>query len=686
MGLSAAVNRLDDIRALGVETLHLSQLPSGRLDALARQGYSVRAQAIERMHEDRQLATWVARARDLEVRALDDVLDLFGVLVAELLSKSHGQERRRRLRTLKDLDHAALLLCEAYQSLLTPEGTGSVEVARNALFERIPASNLADASHTVKSLAQPKQGRHYQDFLQRYRTARRILLTLLESVDFKANVAGHPIVEALSTIDKRRDARQTLWKTSDVPLEFVTSAWRRWVCPNGDEVDRRAYTLCALEGRCDAWVRHDIFVENTRHWVDPRAQLISGYDGETSRPRICRMLRLSPVVDDEIALFRVELDQAYHRTAAGFDDNPAIRFEPQEGRDELVITPLDALDEPPSLVQLRDAIEKRMPRADLADVLLEVDAWTGFSQSFSHVSEGRARVDELSTSVCAVLIAEARNLGFEPITQASVPALTRGRLSWVAQNYLRGETISAANARLVDYHATLPLVARWGGGDVASADGLRFVVPLRTINAGPNPRYFGTGRGVTYLNFISDQYAGFSGLVIPGTLRDSVYILEGLLQNDTSLRPVQIMTDTASYSDLVFGLFRLLGYQFSPRLADAGSARFWRVDAHADCGSLNELGKHVLRLGLIRDNWDDMLRVAGSLAGGNSNAIELVRALQGGGRPTTLGRAIAEYGRVPKTLHLLQVLNAEPRTSANNYRDSGAGCWASRTSRSSVPG
>ena len=430
--------------------------PLARRDALARQGYSVRAQATERMHEDRQLATWVAMARDLEVRALDDVLDLFGVLVAEFLSKSHGQERRRRLRTLKDLDHAALLLCEAYQSLLTPEGTGSVEVARNALFERIPASNLADAFHTVKSLAQPKQGRHYQDFLQRYRTARRILLTLLESVDFKANVPGHPIVEALSTIDKRRDARQTLWKTSDVPLEFVTSAWRRWVCPNGDEVDRRAYTLCALEGLRDAWVRHDIFVENTRHWVDPRAQLISGYDWETSRPRICRMLRLSPVVDDEIALFRVELDQAYHRTAAGFDDNPAIRFEPQEGRDELVITPLDALDEPPSLVQLRDAIEKRMPRADLADVLLEVDAWTGFSQSFSHVSEGRARVDELSTSVCAVLIAEARNLGFEPITQASVPALTRGRLSWVAQNYLRGETISAANARLVDYHATLP--------------------------------------------------------------------------------------------------------------------------------------------------------------------------------------------------------------------------------------
>ena len=34
------------------------------------------------------------------------------------------------------------------------------------------------------------------------------------------------------------------------------------------------------------------------------------------------------------------------------------------------------------------------------------------------------------------------------------------------------------------------------------------------------------------------------------------------------------MTDTAGVSDVVFGLFWLLGYQFSPRLADIGEARF----------------------------------------------------------------------------------------------------------------
>ncbi len=43
-------------------------------------------------------------------------------------------------------------------------------------------------------------------------------------------------------------------------------------------------------------------------------------------------------------------------------------------------------------------------------------------------------------------------------------------------------------------------------------------------------------------------------------------MLEGLLEQETGLNPTEIMTDTAGASELVFGLFWLLGYQFSPRL------------------------------------------------------------------------------------------------------------------------
>jgi TnpA family transposase len=73
------------------------------------------------------------------------------------------------------------------------------------------------------------------------------------------------------------------------------------------------------------------------------------------------------------------------------------------------------------------------------------------------------------------------------------------------------------------------------------------------------------------------------------------------------------MADTAGASDMVFGLFWLLGYQFSPRLADAGEASFWRIDLDADYGTLNDIARHRARPERIKQYWDDMLRIAGSL-------------------------------------------------------------------------
>lgn len=83
--------------------------------------------------------------------------------------------------------------------------------------------------------------------------------------------------------------------------------------------------------------------------------------------------------------------------------------------------------------------------------------------------------------MCSVLLAEACNTGLEPLVRPDVPALRRSRLSWVRQNYLRTETLTLANVQLVAAQNGIDLARRWGGGDVASADGLRFIVPVRTI-------------------------------------------------------------------------------------------------------------------------------------------------------------------------------------------------------------
>jgi TnpA family transposase len=182
---------------------------------------------------------------------------------------------------------------------------------------------------------------------------------------------------------------------------------------------------------------------------------------------------------------------------------------------------------------------------------------------------------------------------------------------------------------------------------------MRFVVPVASVNAGPNPRYFGRGCGVTWLSVVNDQVLGINAVVVPGAVRDSLYILDALLDIDAGPRPEQVITDTASYSDQVFGLFSLLGYQFSPRLADLPDQRWWRIDPDGDYGALNSVSRHRVNLGLIRDNWADLLRLAGSLLAHTVKTSEVMRLTQGAGRPTTLGRALAEYGRVSKTLHLL---------------------------------
>ena len=271
-----------------------------------------------------------------------------------------------------------------------------------------------------------------------------------------------------------------------------------------------------LERLQDNLRRRDVFVPSSERWGDTRKKLLHGDEWKAKRPQVCRSLDLPVTADSALKRLGCQLDAAYRQTAENLSTNPVVRLEQVNGQPDLVLTGLDKLDEPASLIELRDRVAELLPRIDLPELLLEIHAHTGFADEFTPISEGKARVDDLPISVCAVLVAEACNIGLEPVIQPDHPALTRNRLGWVQQNFIRTQTLTRSNVCLVDYQTTLPLARRWGGGDVASADGLRFVTPVRTINAGPNPKYFGQGRGITYYNFTSDQYTGFHGIVIPG--------------------------------------------------------------------------------------------------------------------------------------------------------------------------
>ncbi len=72
---------------------------------------------------------------------------------------------------------------------------------------------------------------------------------------------------------------------------------------------------------------------------------------------------------------------------------------------------------------------------------------------------------------------------------------------------------------------------------------------------------------------------------------------------------------------------------------------------------MNAIARQRINLDLIAQNWDDLLRLAGSLKLGRVPATGIMRTLQVGDRPTRLAQALAEYGRIDKTLHSLTYLD-----------------------------
>ena len=401
----------------------------------------------------------------------------------------------------------------------------------------------------------------------------------------------------------------------------------------------------------------DLFVEDSEKWCDPRTKLIPENEWLSQKGTFCKLMELPIESVDVVTLLNNDLNLSYKTTLDNFNQNDNLEIiDNDKGKKKFKLSKLDKLEEPESLILLRAKIAELLPKIGLPELLMEVDQFTGFSSEFTHISESDSRMKELHISICAVLMSEACNIGHEPLIKGDDPALSRDRLSWVQQNYFSSENIAKSNARLVDYHTDLPLAQKIGSGDIVSGDGIRFACAVKSVNSGPNKKYFNQ-RGLTYYNLTSDQLTGVNGLCVPGTLRDSLHLLDVLTQQRTKLNFQEVMVDTAGTSDVIFALFWLMGYQFSPRLADIGSSRFWRIDAAVDYGVLNDIATHKVSLKAVNKNWDDVLRLGISLKLGYINATELIRSLFKNGRPSSLAKVLINIGRVRKTIYMLRYID-----------------------------
>jgi TnpA family transposase len=655
-GLVQALQRYKFIRDLGIGQINFGNIPKTKINHLARYVTVSWAPSIARMADDRRMAVLLAFAYVYETKALDDALDLLDMLITEITAQAKRIGEKKRIRSLGDLDKAALKLSDFGNLFIQHEKDKNLPAL---IYKAISKDVIVGAVETIRQIAKPNHDKYYAELLEQYKTVRRFLPTLLNTIQFQATKQGRPAQEVIEFLAATEGKRQPSFK--DAPLDIVNAGWRGTVINSKTkEIDRSGYTLCAMDNLQANLRSRDIYIEQSERWCDPRAKLLKGALWEKNKNSVCRTLNLSTDFDEVFGFLSAKLDNTYRAVIENLPKNDAVEIVKDiKNNDRIKLSRLERIDEPESLKTLKNKVDQLLPTIDFPELLLEVDRMTGFTEDCTHISDMGSRVSEIEVSLCAVFMADSCNIGLEPIINENIPHLTRNRLSWVQQNCIRAETITKANARLVDYHSTLPLAQKMGTGNIASADGLRFTCAVRTINSGPNRKYFGSKRGLTYYNFSSDQGAGFHGIVITGTIRDSLYLLDGMQDQQTSLDPREIMTDTAGASEIIFALFWLLGYQFSPRLADIGKARLWRIDPKADYGKLNDISKYKISESSIIKHWEDILRAAVSLKLGHVTASNLIRSLFRKNRPSGLAKALMNLGRIIKTLYLLNYIDDE---------------------------
>jgi TnpA family transposase len=145
-------------------------------------------------------------------------------------------------------------------------------------------------------------------------------------------------------------------------------------------------------------------------------------------------------------------------------------------------------------------------------------------------------------------------------------------------------------------------------------------------------------------------------------IRDSTYVLDGLLYHESDLRIEEHYTDTAGFTDHVFALMHLLGFRFAPRIRDLGETKLYIPKRKAAYDALKPMIGGPLNIKQIRLHWDEILRLAASIREGTVTASLMIRKLGSYPRQNGLAVALRELGRIERTLFILDWLqNVELR-------------------------
>lgn len=322
--------------------------------------------------------------------------------------------------------------------------------------------------------------------------------------------------------------------------------------------------------------------------------------------------------------------------------------------DKLILSKLKKKKTAEHYPEIDRLLKERMDNIGILQLLNYTEQSLNLHHRFHHFSGHKSRIPNYASSLVSTFFCYGCFMG---PTQAarSIEGASRKQLAWIHDHHVNEERLNNAITKVINAYKQFQLPKFWGTGQSASADGTHWSTYQKNLFTQYHIRYGAYG-GVAYYH-VADNYIALFSHFIPCGVYEALYILDGLIKNESKLQPDTVYGDTHAQSTVVFGLAYLLGIRLLPRIRGIKNKVFFRPEKGASYEHIDELFTETINWKLIETHLRDMLRIVLSIKKGKVTPSTILRRLNSQSRKNKLYFAFRELGRAVRTIFLMDYIH-----------------------------
>ena len=492
---------------------------------------------------------------------------------------------------------------------------------------------------------------------------RRLLAPLLNALVFRCNNERHrPVIEALALLERYLDRRiQSYPPEETVPIDgVVPDAWRDAVVELDSEeeprINRLSYEICVLQVLQKRLRCKEIWVEGGDRYRNPDEDLPG--DFEQRRQEYYETLGLPLEAEAFIDRLKQELDEELTALDRAMPRNPGVKIL-DKGGGWIKVSPLTLQPEPPNLLALKADVARRWPMTNLLDVLKETDLRVGFTRGFhSPTPREHLEHDELQYRLLLCLYGMGTNAGLKRVVagqdRVSYRDLLYTRRRFITPEHLRYAIGEVVNATLRARSSEI-----WGEGTTACASDARYFGAWdQNLMTEWRARYGGPVVGIYW--HVERHAICIHSQLKTCSSSEVTAMIQGVLRHCTEMEIECQYVDSHGQSTVGFAFCRLLGFELLPRLKKIHSLRLYRPETGQpeDYPRLQPVLTKPIRWELIRQQYDEMVKLATALREGTADAESILRRFTRNNLQHPAYQALSELGKACRTIFLCRYLRS----------------------------